>query len=158
MFCYQCEQTAKGEGCTKIGVCGKQPEVATLHDLLIHALKGLSLYAVEGRKVGVSDSEVNVFTCEAVFSTLTNVDFDAERFVVLINRCVELRESLKQKVQAAGGRIDFPDAPATFEPETTLDGLVKQGETTGLKSDPDINPDILSLQHTLLFGMKGISA
>ena len=158
MFCYQCEQTAKGEGCTKIGVCGKQPEVATLHDLLIHALKGLSLYAVEGRKVGVSDSEVNVFTCEAVFSTLTNVDFDAERFVVLINRCVELRESLKQKVQAAGGTIDFPDAPATFEPETTLDGLVKQGETTGLKSDPDINPDILSLQHTLLFGMKGISA
>ncbi len=158
MFCYQCEQTAKGEGCTKIGVCGKQPEVATLQDLLIHALKGLSLYAVEGRKVGVTDSEVNVFTCEAVFSTLTNVDFDTERFVVLINRCVELRESLKQKVQAAGGKIDFPDAPATFKPETTLDGLVKQGETTGLKSDPDINPDILSLQHTMTFGIKGVSA
>ena len=95
MFCYQCEQTAKGQGCTKIGVCGKPHEVAALHDVLIHALKGLSLYAVEGRKVGISDHDVNVFTCEATFSTLTNVDFDPERFVSLINRCVELREGLK---------------------------------------------------------------
>ena len=64
MFCYQCEQTAKGEGCTKIGVCGKQPDVAALQDLLVYALKGLSLYAVEGRKKGVNDHEVNVFTVE----------------------------------------------------------------------------------------------
>ena len=92
MFCYQCEQTAKGQGCTKIGVCGKQPEVAALQDLLIYALKGLSLYAVEGRKVGVNDHDVNVFTCKATFSTLTNVDFDAKRLVSLINRSVELRK------------------------------------------------------------------
>ncbi len=88
MFCYQCEQTAKGEGCTKVGVCGKQPDVAALQDLLIYVLKGLSLYAVEGRKVGVISQEVNVFTCEATFSTLTNVNFDSERFVALINRGV----------------------------------------------------------------------
>ena len=99
MFCYQCEQTAKGEGCTKIGVCGKQPDVAALQDLLIYALKGLSLYAVEGRKVGVNDHDVNVFTDEAVFSTLTNVDFDPDRFVQLINRCVELREGLKGMIK-----------------------------------------------------------
>jgi len=68
MFCYQCEQVAKGEGCTKVGVCGKDPDVAALQDLLIHSLKGLSLVAVEGRKVGVLDREVNVFTAEAVFS------------------------------------------------------------------------------------------
>ena len=65
MFCYQCEQTAKGEGCTKVGVCGKESDVASLQDLLIYALKGLSLYAVEGRKVGVVDPEVNDFTCKA---------------------------------------------------------------------------------------------
>jgi len=158
MFCYQCEQTAKGEGCTKIGVCGKQPEVATLQDLLIYVLKGLSLYAVEGRKVGVNENDINVFTCEATFSTLTNVDFDPERFLLLINRTVELRDSLKEKVRAAGGNVDFPDGPATFTPESTIDGLAKQGEAVGLKSDPDIDPDILSLQHVLIFGIKGVAA
>ena len=158
MFCYQCEQTAKGQGCTKIGVCGKQPEVAQLQDLLIYALKGLSLYAVEARKAGIIDHEVNVFTCEAAFSTLTNVDFDPERFVRLISRCVELRENLKEKVKAGGGNIDFPDSPATFSPEASLEGLVKQGETVGLKSDPTIDPNILSLQHVLLFGLKGVCA
>ena len=105
MFCYQCEQTAKGEGCTKVGVCGKQPEVAALQDLLLYAVKGLSLYAIEGRKVGVSDPEVNKFTCEAVFSTLTNVDFDADRFVLMINEAIRLRDALKGKVSAASGKV-----------------------------------------------------
>ena len=158
MFCYQCEQTAKGEGCTKIGVCGKQPEVAAMQDLLVHALKGLSLYAVEGRKVGVVDDAVNVFICEALFSTLTNVNFDPADFVNLIGRTVETRESLKEKVKAAGGKADFSEAAANFQPESTLEGMVAQGEKVGLKSDPAIDPDILSLQHTLLFGIKGISA
>jgi len=158
MFCYQCEQTAKGEGCTKVGVCGKQPDVAALQDLLIYSLKGLSLYAVEGRKVKVVDSEVNIFTCEAAFSTLTNVNFDPERFSLLINRCVELRENLKDKVRKAGGKVDFSDGPAVFRPEATLRGLIKQGEAVGVKSYPDINPDIHSLQQTLIYGIKGISA
>ena len=158
MFCYQCEQTAKGEGCTKIGVCGKQPDVAALQDLLIYVLKGLALYAVEGRKVGINDKEVNAFTCEATFSTLTNVNFDQERFVPLINRGVELRNTLKEKVRIAGGKVDFPDGPATFKPGSTLEGLIKQGQTVGLKSDPTIDPDILSLHHTLIFGIKGITA
>ena len=158
MFCYQCEQTAKGEGCTKSGVCGKQPDVAALQDLLIHALKGLSLYAVAGRKVGVNDEKVNVFTCEATFSTLTNVDFDPERFVALINRCVELRDQLKEKVSSAGGMVDFPEAAAAFKPEATLEGLVKQGGNIGVKSDPEINPDILSLQQTLIYGLKGVAS
>ena len=158
MFCYQCEQTAKGEGCTKIGVCGKQPEVATLQDLLVYALKGLALCAVEGRKVGVNDHEANVFTNEAAFSTLTNVNFDPERFRLLISRCVELREGLKEKIKEAGGKADFPSGPATFKPESSLEGLIKQGEGVGLKSDPGINPDILALQHTLLFGIKGVCA
>jgi hydroxylamine reductase len=139
-------------------VCGKQPDVAALQDLLIHALKGLSLYAVEGRKVGVIDREINVFTVGALFSTLTNVNFDPQRFVSLINRCVELREKLKAKVKTAGGKVDSQEDAVTFKPEPTLPGLVKQGEKVGLKSGPSIEPDILSLQHTLLFGMKGIAA
>jgi len=158
MFCYQCEQTAKGEGCTKIGVCGKQPDVAALQDLLIYALKGLSLYAVEGRKAGVNDQDINEFTCKATFSTLTNVDFDPSRFVSLITRCVELREGLKEKIRAAGGKADFPDGPASFTPDSTMDGLVKQGEAVGVKSDPDMDPDIHSLQQTLIYGLKGVAA
>jgi hydroxylamine reductase len=158
MFCYQCEQTAKGEGCTKIGVCGKESDVAILQDLLIYALKGLSLYAVEGRKKGVVDSEVNDFTCTALFSTLTNVNFDSDRFVQLIKRTVALRESLKEKVKAAKGKVDLQEGPATFKPEPALEGLLKQGEAVGLKSDPTIDPDILSLQHILIFGIKGVAA
>ena len=158
MFCYQCEQTAKGEGCSKMGVCGKEPEVATLQDLLVYALKGLSLYAVEGRKVGISDPKANVFTCEALFSTLTNVDFDPQRFVQLIHRCVEIREGLKDKIRKAGGKVNFPEGPAIFRPDPTLEGLLSQGGSVGLKSDPTIHPDILSLQHTLLFGIKGLAA
>lgn len=158
MFCYQCEQAAKGEGCTKIGICGKDPEIAALQDLLVYALKGLSLYAVEGRKVGVVDRGVDVFIAKALFSTLTNVDFDPQRFVALINDCAGLRDKLKAKVKAAGGKVDFAEAAANFKPAANLDDLVTEGLKVGLRSDPSVDPDILSLQHTLLFGIKGVAA
>jgi hydroxylamine reductase len=157
MFCYQCEQTAKGTGCTVLGVCGKQPEVAALQDLLLYTLMGLSQVAVAGRKVGVSDNDVNVFTVKAAFSTLTNVDFDPERFLTLIREAAGKREKLKAKVRAAGGKSDFSGA-ATLAPAGTLEALVKQAEAFGLKSYPADSPDILSLKHTVLFGIKGVSA
>ncbi len=158
MFCYQCEQTAKGEGCTVIGVCGKQPEVAALQDLLVYALIGLSQVAVAGRKVGVKDPDVDVFTLQATFSTLTNVDFDPARFVTWINDAVKHREALKAKVKAAGGKVDFSGAAATLTPAATLDELVKQGEQLGIKSIPAPDADALSLKHILLFGVKGVAA
>ncbi|MHC1744007.1 MAG: hydroxylamine reductase [Syntrophobacteraceae bacterium] len=158
MFCYQCEQTAKGMGCEKMGVCGKQPDVAALQDLLTHVMKGLALFAVAGRKVGVNDRETNVFTCEAMFSTLTNVNFDPADIAAFVKRAVELREALKAKVKAAGGKVDFLEDAATFTPASTVEAMVAQGEKVGLKSDPSINPDILSLQHTVLFGLRGVSA
>jgi hydroxylamine reductase len=158
MFCYQCEQTAKGEGCTKVGVCGKQPDVAALQDLLVHALRGLSLYAVEGRKVGVTSDEINRFTCKALFSTLTNVDFDPDRIAALIQETVALREQLKAQIGSAGGKTEFADEPANFQPGANVEDMIKQGDGVGLKSDQDVNPDILSLQHILLFGIKGVAA
>jgi len=158
MFCYQCEQTAKGTGCTVRGVCGKSPEVAALQDLLLYSLMGLSQVAVEGRKVGISDNEVNVFTVKAAFSTLTNVDFDPDRFMDLIRHSVTLRERLKTQVDSGGGNIGWPDGPATFLPKSGLDDLVKQGEQVGIKSYPTNDPDILSLKHTVLYGIKGVSA
>ena len=158
MFCYQCEQTAQGQGCTKGGVCGKSPQAAALQDLLIHALKGLALYAVEGRKVGIRDQEINHFTCEAIFSTLTNVNFDPDRLATLIKACVTHREELKKKVQSAGGMVNLSYSAAGFKPAPKLEGLVEQGEGAGIKSDPETNPDILSLKQTLIYGIKGVAA
>jgi hydroxylamine reductase len=159
MFCYQCEQAANGKGCTKIGVCGKDPEVSALQDLLVYTLKGLSLYAVEGRKVGVADRDVNIFLTKALFSTLTNVDFDPQRFERLIQRSVELRDQLGAKIRQADGKTDFAHASASFKPESAIEGLVKQGRAVR-EHVPDVvlNPDVQSLQDILLFGLKGVAA
>jgi len=158
MFCYQCEQTVKGEACTKGGVCGKSHDVASLQDLLVYALIGLSSAASEARRKGIVDHEADVFTVKALFSTLTNVNFDAARFMSLIGQAVKYRDSLIGKVKASGGSLDLYRDALTFTPAGTLEGLVIQGEKTGLKSYPAANADILSLKHTLLFGLKGIAA
>jgi len=158
MFCYQCEQAVDGKGCTKSGVCGKSADVAALQDVLTYAVKGLSLYATEGRKVGVDDHDVNVFTAQAMFSTLTNVDFDPDRFVALIKKCVDLREGLKAKVKAAGGKVDFAKEAANFTPGSTVDALLEHAVGNGFKADDGIDPDIRALQHTTIFGIRGIAA
>ncbi len=153
MFCNQCEQVSKNGGCTKVGVCGKQADVADLQDELIYALQGISLYAVEGRKLGIKDTVVDEFSVSALFSTLTNVNFDPGRFETLINRAVSLRETLRGKVKAAGGKSDFKDAPASFQPEKTAD---KEGEKSLFPTG--ISEDIVSLMQTTLYGLKGIAA
>ncbi|MUM77648.1 hydroxylamine reductase [Pseudodesulfovibrio sp. F-1] len=152
MFCYQCEQTAKG-GCTKAGVCGKADSTATLQDLLLHLTKGLSQVAIAARKEGVTDARVNRFVAEAVFSTLTNVNFDDARFVTLIKECVALREALKARVPGAAF-----DGPAVIQPAADLDGLVAQGRQYGVENDPETDPDLRSLKHTLTYGLKGVAA
>ena len=124
----------------------------------MYTLMGLSQLAVEGRKVGVTDPETNIFAVKATFSTLTNVDFDPERFVALIHEGAQRRDQLKQAVQGAGGNIDFAGNAVSFTPKSTVDELVEQGKDVGLHSYPAENPDILSLKHTVLFGMKGVSA
>ncbi|MEN8262490.1 MAG: hydroxylamine reductase [Nitrospirota bacterium] len=157
MFCNQCEQVAKGGGCTKIGACGKKPEVAALQDLLIYSLKGLSFYAVKGRKAGISNSEADKFTAEALFSTLTNVNFDNARFQTLINRCSELKGNLKAAISAEGISPDSPEGAVQFTPSDTLEGLIKQGETAVIIPN-DVNADISSLEQTVLYGLKGVAA
>ena len=158
MFCYQCEQTAGGTGCTKFGVCGKSPEVAALQDLLIYALKGLSHVVVEGKLHGVEDRSSDRFIAEATFSTLTNVNFDAERFPELINKAVEYREALKQKIKEAGGPEGYDSRAANYMPKDSIDDLVRDGAEVGIMSDPDINPDINSLHQILIYGIKGVAA
>lgn len=158
MFCYQCEQTMGGKGCTSVGVCGKTPEVAALQDLLIHSLKGLSIAAVAGRKHNISDPDTNRFTCMAMFSTLTNVEFDPYRFEDLLFQSVSLRDAMVKRVMAASGTIDSQSDSLTLKLKPAVEGMAKQGLDYGLFSDADVNPDIRSLQHMLLFGIKGMAA
>jgi len=158
MFCYQCEQTAKGEGCTKIGVCGKTAEVAALQDLLLYGLKGLSLVAMEARRHRLDLTDVNRFTLQAAFSTLTNVDFDPARFVELIGRCVELREALKKKVKQAGSQTDFGQDASAFIPAASAEALVAQAEKIGGVKTPAADPDAQALRELLIYGLKGVAA
>ena len=158
MFCYQCEQASKGTGCEKIGVCGKDENVAALQDLLMYAAKGLSQVALEGWKVGVVDFDLNKFTCEAVFSTLTNVDFDPERFVVMINQAVELTKTLRNKVEAAGGELKFTNGPTTLEFATDYAGMIAQGNTVGVKASTTEDADVVSLRELISYGVKGLAA
>lgn len=156
MFCNQCEQAANGTACTKIGICGKDPQVSALQDLLVYSLKGLALYAVAARTTGAKNDDVDRFTVKALFSTLTNVDFDPQRFQVLIAKSVELREQLKAQVPGAS----VPAHPsASFQPATTVDGLVKQGaKVEEMIPSDSIDPNIQSLQDILLYGLKGVAA
>ncbi len=158
MFCYQCEQTAKGQGCTIIGVCGKTPDVSTLQDLLIYMLRGLSQLTIKALKVGIKDEKISVFTCEALFSTLTNVNFDPDRIIEYISKAAKLREQLMKSIQSVGGQIDVSSGPVSLALEVTREGLIEQGKLVGIKSDPTIDPDLHSLQWLLTYGIKGVAA
>lgn len=158
MFCNQCEQTAKGIACTKIGVCGKTEAVAELEDLLTHAVQGLCIVAEAGRKVGVVDNAVDRFTTEAIFSCLTNVDFDPKRFEYWIRKTVTLRDELKAKVEAAGGSIDSTAAALTFTPADSSTALEEQGAALNFISTLDANEDLQSLKQITMYGMRGLAA
>jgi hydroxylamine reductase len=153
MFCFQCEQTAQGKGCTQMGVCGKNPEVAALQDLLVYALKGLSIVAVEGRKRGIYEREIDRFVCEATFATLTNVNFDPDRIVAMIQKTVAYRDKLNRLVNAK-----LPEDMASFVPSDDVVELVKLSEKVGIKAEPDAGSDVHSLRWTLIFGLKGVAA
>ena len=163
MFCYQCEQTAKGIGCTIMGVCGKDARTAALQDLLVYATKGLAMYAHRARQLGARDHEADVFTLEALFSTVTNVNFDPERLAALLRRLPWVRARVKtayeEAARKAGGTPEDLGGPAAWRPAGDLDGLVKQGEEIGVLSRKEkFGEDITGLQELLTYGLKGMAA
>ena len=155
MFCYQCEQTAKGQGCTVAGVCGKTADVASLQDLLVYMLRGLSLLSIEAGKAGIKDEKIDLFTCEALFSTLTNVNFNPEAIAAYIRKTAQLQEQLRSKLQTVKGNVD---AAFNLPLEKTTEGLIAQGKRYGINSEPAIDPDLHSLQWLLTYGVKGVAA
>jgi len=163
MFCYQCEQTAKGAGCTRKGVCGKDADTASLQDLLIHATKGLAMVAHRARGVGVVDRRADVTVVEALFSTVTNVNFDPDRLAGLINCVVQLRDELLMAYQSAcdkaGSKADALAGPAELAPAGDLAGLIAQGEKVGIAPRREaLGEDVAGLQELLVYGLKGTAA
>jgi hydroxylamine reductase len=163
MYCYQCEQTAKGEACTSFGACGKDPETAVLQDLLLHITKGLSMYAVKAKKMGINDHEANVMVVEALFSTVTNVNFDPERLKVLILRVARIRDKIRKFYEDAcrktGQTPEKLSGPAVFVPASNVDELVRQGEEVSIELRMEKwGKDITSLTELLTYGLKGMAA
>ncbi|MFH0964209.1 MAG: hydroxylamine reductase [Planctomycetota bacterium] len=163
MFCYQCEQTAQGKGCTARGVCGKDAETATLQDLLVHVTKGIGMYAHRARKLGAKASEIDVFVVQALFSTITNVDFDPERLRGLIVRAAELRDRARamyeEAARKAGVQPEKLDGAAALALAKDLGGLVEQGRAVSItKRKEKYGEDITGLQELATYGLKGAAA
>jgi hydroxylamine reductase len=152
MFCYQCEQTAKEQACTIIGVCGKNQQVATLQDLLIYKLRELSQLALQTRKTGIRNEKIDIFTVKALFTTLTNVNFDPETIVAYLKKADELQIQLEKQLNIKTSRQPL---------ETSIEKLIIQNrkpEINNSITNTTINPDLQSLQHLLTYGIKGVAA
>ena len=164
MFCRQCEQTFRNQGCDKLGVCGKTPQVAALQDLLIHALEGVGFYGYQAKQLGLSTDAYDFFVMDAIFMTVTNVNFDAEVITQEIREAYKVREALKkdflkgyQTAKGAAFNGAVPKA-ARWEPVDDDEALLTQACSVGIFTDPAINEDIRSLKEILLFGLKGMAA
>lgn len=153
MFCNQCEQASGGVGCNVTGVCGKEPEIAALQDLLLYGLKGVAMHAERARAAGASDPELDTFFLEGLFSTVTNVDFDRLHLAEMTASCGRMldraRDLAPQEVVAEG--------PATWVPADTLNGMVAQGIALG-SGIPHEDPDVRSVVQVLTYGVKGVAA
>lgn len=167
MFCYQCEQTANGKGCTRLGVCGKTPEIANFQDLLIYQVKGISCYGKVLSELGHPiEKAVIAFIESVLFTTLTNVNFDAEVHVQLLQESQKIKDSLREKVSASEGSSNLHDsdycschtAQAQYRLPSTKSEMLHDAPIAGIMYDKSLDPDIRSLRQTILYGLKGISA
>ncbi len=163
MFCYQCEQTAKGTGCTVMGVCGKDEETAILQDLLVHATKGIGMYAHRARELGGKDSDVDKFVIEALFTTVTNVNFDPERIAKTIRAADEMRTRAHRLYEAACDKSHkAPDelaGPASFELGGSKGDMLARGRQIGIEARlSEKGPDVTGLMELITYGLKGTAA
>ncbi len=163
MFCYQCEQTAKGEGCTAHGVCGKDPETAALQDLLVHQARGVAQYARRARELGAATPEADRFVLEALFAAVTNVDFDPERLAETVRRGAAVRdrtrEVYEQACRAAGQEPEPLSGDAAIDPADDLQGMIRQGEDLSIQNRIDsLGEDVTGLEELITYGLKGAAA
>ncbi|MFA6028340.1 MAG: hydroxylamine reductase [Elusimicrobiota bacterium] len=164
MFCYQCEQrTRGGAGCMQFSNCGKDPETGVLMDLLEHACKGISQYAHRARLLGAKDRELDVFVVEALFTTVTNVNFDAARIEQWVRRAAELKDKARRlyedAARKAGKTPETLTGPAAWKPAADRKGLLHQStEASVMGSIRRHGPDVAGLQELAKYGLKGMAA
>jgi hydroxylamine reductase len=156
MFCFQCQETAKGTGCTISGVCGKTEKVANMQDLLVYVTKGISFYTTRLRALGIENDAADKFIVESLFMTITNANFDMDRFVVRVREGLKLRDELKTSFIEAGGKM-----PANADESATWTGnkveeLEAKNVSIGVLSTRD--EDLRSLRQLVIYGLKGIAA
>ena len=156
MFCYQCEQTIGGKGCTKAGNCGKNADIAGLQDLLIYQLKGIGYFGSKLIEKGIHiDDEIDKFMMDASFSTLTNTNFHDERFVEYLKKSQEIKDLLKGMLGKSSDEI--PEEAQYILPDSMEDMLI-EAEKTGIMYNTELDANIRSLRQMLIFGMKGMAA
>ncbi|BBD45015.1 Hydroxylamine reductase [anaerobic digester metagenome] len=156
MFCFQCQEAAKNEGCTVKGVCGKTADVANLQDLLLFLCKGISHYTVPLRKYGIEIPQINKFITDSLFMTITNANFDKNRFTTRLLMAFEMRNAARERLTNTGGNIDG----------ITFDGALWVGETEAEISKKAFevgvlttkNEDVRSLRELTIYGLKGMAA
>jgi len=164
MFCYQCEQAAKGTGCTLMGVCGKDAQVAALQDLLVYAVKDIARYAHRAYQLGARDRDVDVFTVKALFSTLTNVNFDPPRFQAFMNEAARMRERAQKLYEKAavkaGQTLERLETPVRWwEGRDDLDTLTRKGREVGIDTFiAKLGATTAGLQELIVYGLKGAAA
>ena len=157
MFCYQCQETAKNTGCTIVGVCGKTAEVANLQDLLIFMLKGISIYSSLLREQKEIESDkVNRFVIDSLFMTITNGNFDRNKFVCKIKDAVELRDELAEEIKSYGINTEGYCQDSLSWSGDTLEDMEEKAGSIGILHEEDVN--IRSLKELLIYGIKGMSA
>lgn len=163
MFCYQCEQTAGNKGCTITGICGKNPDTAALQDLIIDVTKGISKYAHRARKLGARERRVDEFAVEALFTTVTNVNFDPDRLQSVIQEADGVRSMARamylKACQEKGQEPENINGAATRELKSELSGLIEQGNLVSVRERLEmLGDDITGLQELLIYGVKGMAA
>lgn len=154
MFCFQCQEAAKGTGCTIKGVCGKDDETANRMDLLLFITKGVSVVATQLRNAGIEiSSHINHFVVDALFSTITNANFDMESITRRVVKGIELRDQLKDEAGKRGIELPVIDELVWKGDESTFEG---KALTVGVLREA--NPDIRSLKELIIYGLKGMAA
>jgi len=159
MFCYQCEQTAKGAGCTVQGVCGKDPETARMQDLLLWQAKGISMYARRSALLGARDSATDRFVVEALFTTVTNVNFDAAKIETIIRKGQEIKETARLLYEKTAKAPEKLGGPAAWVPPPGHAELLGEAADKGVESRrANLGDDAAGLQELLTYGLKGMAA
>jgi hydroxylamine reductase len=156
MFCYQCQETAKGTGCVTRGVCGKTDDVARMQDLLVWVTKGISILGTIARENRYSNAKVDRFVQEALFTTITNANFDRAKIIAKVREGIALRDTFAGEMKSHG--ISLPGrlhSSVTWKPEND-DDLEAKSQLVGVLSSED--EDVRSLRELITYGVKGMAA